>query len=89
MFLDNQQDPDYVSRQLERLIAIARERGSAIGIGHPYPPTLAVLAQQLPSLAAQGVEIVPVSELVERERSEQLWHACSSPLPTVAKNSKP
>lgn len=88
VFLDNQQDPAYVRAQLRRLVARAREHGSAIGIGHPYPGTLAVLADEVPRLAAQGIQLVPVSELVEHHRSPDLWHASSSPLPTVAKNSK-
>ena len=88
VFLDNQQDPDYVRRQFARLIATARREGTAIGIGHPYPATLAVLAEELPRLADQGIQLVPVSKLVETERNPNLWHASSSPLQTVAKNSK-
>lgn len=89
VFLDNRQDADYVRAQFDRLVAIAHQRGSAIGIGHPYPETLTVLAERLPTLAEQGVELVPVSRLVKIERSEKLWHASSSPWQTVAKNSKP
>ena len=88
VFLDNVRDVRYVRRQLEVLIARARSQGTAIGIGHPHPATLAVLAQELPRLAAQGIQLVPVSELVETERNPKLWHASSSPLQTVAKNSK-
>lgn len=88
VFLDNQQDAEYVRAQLRRLVAKARRHGSAIGIGHPYPETLMVLAEELPALAAQGIQLLPVSRLVERERNDRLWHASSSPLPTVAKNSR-
>jgi hypothetical protein len=88
VFLDNLQDRDYIRGQLRRLIAEAKRGGSAIGIGHPYPDTLAVLAEELPKLADQGIQLVPVSRLVERERNEALWHASSSPLQKVAKNSK-
>ncbi len=88
VFLDNLQDRDYIREQLQRLIAKARRNGSAIGIGHPYPDTLAVLAEELPKLADQDIQLVPVSRLVERERNEGLWHASSSPLQKVAKNSK-
>ena len=86
VFLDNLQDRDYIRGQLRRLIAEARRHGSAIGIGHPYPDTLAVLAEELPKLADQGIQLVPVSRLVKADRSEQQWLACSSPLRTVAKN---
>jgi polysaccharide deacetylase 2 family uncharacterized protein YibQ len=88
VFLDNQRDAAYVREQLKRLVAKARLRGSAIGIGHPYPETLSVLAEELPALAKQGIQLLPVSRLVERERNDRLWHASSSPLPTVAKNSR-
>ena len=89
VFLDHDPAPEAVRGQLRRLVARAQRRGSAIAIGHPYPDTLAVLAEQLPLLAAQGVELVAVSQLVEQRRNAPIWHACSSPLPTVAKNSKP
>lgn len=91
VFLDNLQEPAHVRAQLQRLVRKARAQGSAIGIGHPYPATLEVLAQELPRLLEQGIQLVPVSRLVktQTERSEQPWLACSSPLPTVAKNSKP
>ena len=89
VFLDNQLDRDYIRAQLARLIAIARRRGSAIGIGHPSPETLEVLADELPRLAQQGIQLVPVSRLVDSAWSERLWHASSSPLQKVAKSSKP
>lgn len=89
VFLDNRQEPDYIRAQLRQLVDEARRSGKAIGIGHPYPQTLAVLAEELPRLADQGIQLVPVSRLVESERNEGLWHASSSPLRTAAKNSKP
>ncbi|MCB1773926.1 MAG: divergent polysaccharide deacetylase family protein [Gammaproteobacteria bacterium] len=89
VFLDHVIEPQAISAQFERLLRLAQLRGSAIGIGHPYPETLALLAERLPTLADQRIELVPVSRLVTTDRSEQQWHACSSPLPTVAKNSKP
>jgi polysaccharide deacetylase 2 family uncharacterized protein YibQ len=46
------------------LIGLARERGSAVAIGHPYEATLAILEEELPMLAEAGVELVPISELV-------------------------
>jgi hypothetical protein len=88
VFLDNEQNREYVRAQVRRLIGRARKQGTAIGIGHPYPETLAVLAEELPGLADQGIQLVPVSRLVETKRNPRLWHASSSPLQTVAKNSK-
>lgn len=62
--LDEYGEADIVTR-ISDLESVARERGSAIGIGHPTPETLLELAALLPDLEARGVELVFVSELVE------------------------
>ena len=64
VFLDADPAPERIRAELERLKRMARERGSAVAIGHPYEATLAVLEEQLPLLAAEGLELVPISELV-------------------------
>ncbi len=87
VFLDYIQGRDVVREQLQTLVETARRQGSAIGIGHPYPETLAVLAEELPKLQAEGIELVPASTLTNPGRA--LWHASSSPLPKAVKNSKP
>ena len=84
VFLDNVQDAASVKARLMELIETARRQGEAIGIAHPYPETLAVLAEELPKLKAEGIELVPASALTY-PRSE-LWHASSSPLPKGVKN---
>lgn len=89
VFLDHDRDPERIQAQLQRLLTIARRRGSAIGIAHPYPETLGVLAERLPRLARQGVELVPVSTLTEADPRRKPWRVYSSPLPQVVKNSKP
>lgn len=87
VFLDYIQDERVVREQFDKLIDTARLQGFAIGIGHPYAETLAVLAQELPKLEAEGIELVPASALTNTGRA--LWHASSSPSPKAAKNSKP
>ncbi len=47
------------------LARIARDHGRAIGIGHPHPSTLAELEHWLPQAAEQGIEVVPVSRLMQ------------------------
>ncbi len=60
VFLDNEwSDRAAIARQFARLEAVARRRGSAIGIGHPHRATLDVLTRWLPEaradpLAARG-----------------------------------
>ena len=86
VFLDNEEDEEKIRKQLYKLIDMAKENGQAIGIGHPYPETLAILADELPKLESLGVELVPASELTNE--GEIIWHAYSSPLPRDAKNLK-
>ena len=64
VFLDPDNSPETLLREFERLKSLAKKRGSAIAIGHPYEATLAMLEKELPQLAEQGFDLVPVSELV-------------------------
>ena len=64
VFLDPDRAPETVAREFARLIKLARENGFAVGIGHPYPATLAFLETELPKLPEQGVELVAVSDLI-------------------------
>lgn len=88
VFLDNIAEADHIQMQLESALQLARLRGSAIAIGHPYPETLAVLAKMLPQWQEEGVVLLPVSQIIAHQRSADSWHASSSLLPQVAKNSK-
>ncbi|MBI5748156.1 MAG: divergent polysaccharide deacetylase family protein [Nitrospinae bacterium] len=64
VFLDNEEDEEYIKGQIEKLITIARKDNNAIGIGHPHPQTINVLQKMVPLMKENGIEIVPVSELV-------------------------
>lgn len=64
VFLDNVQDVEHIVEQFRALIEVARVKGSAIGIGHPYPETMAALSF-LPEMATQaGVEVVALRKLL-------------------------
>jgi polysaccharide deacetylase 2 family uncharacterized protein YibQ len=65
VFLDDVETEEAVSKQFAELVRRAREEGSAVAIGHPYPATLAVLEREMPDLAAKGVKLVKVGELVK------------------------
>lgn len=68
VFLDNIQDEQYILAQLRKLIAIARVKETAVGIGHPYPETVAAL-QHVNHMAEEAkITIVPVSKLIENNR---------------------
>jgi uncharacterized protein len=64
IFLDNQRDLAAINTQFNRAISIARRRGHAIVIGHPYPETIEYLKNVLPLLEAAGIKLVPVSKLL-------------------------
>ena len=53
-----------VRKQLDALAAAAKRNGVAVGIGHPHPATMRVLAEELPQLRAQGYRFVRASEVV-------------------------
>ena len=90
VFLDPEPGIASLQREFRRLLAIAREKGSALAIGHPYPETLAFLERTLPELAGTGVSLVPVGTLIARQQEKDaLWRLSSSHWPRVAKNSRP
>ncbi len=64
VFLDPDPSPEAVEREFERLKAVARQRGRALAIGHPYSSTLDLLERELPRLAEEGFELVRVSDLM-------------------------
>ena len=94
IFLDYEKDAAIVEEQLASLIRLARDNGTAVAIGHPYPRTLATLRTWLPTLAEEGIRLVPVSTVVRIRQSQQpkrnsRWQLSLSPSPMAAKNSKP
>lgn len=87
VFLDNSLEPEDMAVQFRRLLRLARERGSALAIGHPYPQTLAFLERELPRLSEFGIRLVPVRELISiQQEDEQTWQASWSPSHKAAKN---
>ncbi|WP_052417722.1 divergent polysaccharide deacetylase family protein [Cellvibrio mixtus] len=69
VFLDDERDLSQIQQQLLLALQKARQQGSAVAIGHPYPETLAVLKQIQPLLKQYQVELVPVSGLLPAFRS--------------------
>ena len=68
VFLDPDVRPGTIARQFARLEKLARERGTAVAIGHPYRSTLDFLEQALPSLEARGIDLVPVGSIIPAAR---------------------
>jgi polysaccharide deacetylase 2 family uncharacterized protein YibQ len=65
VFLDDVASEAAVRKQVRELAAAAEKRGVAIGIGHPYPVTLRVLAEEMPELRRQGFRFVRASQVVK------------------------
>jgi polysaccharide deacetylase 2 family uncharacterized protein YibQ len=66
VFLDNEsENAEYIRKQLNELTRIAKEKGHAIGIGHPHPATISELRKWLADAEQQGITIVPVSKLMQ------------------------
>ena len=66
IFLDPDRKPETVAREFERMKRLATQRGSVVAIGHPYSATLDLLERELPNLAAEGYELVTISELLRQ-----------------------
>ena len=64
VFLDDVQSEPEIRRQLASLAHAAEQHGVAVGIGHMYPPTIRVLAEEAPALRARGVRFVRASAIV-------------------------
>ena len=64
VFLDNDQDVAAITTQIEKLAAVAKRNGGAIGICHPHATTIQALATALPRLRSEGITFVHASELV-------------------------
>lgn len=79
VFLDVKRDTKAIRAQFLVLVDKARRRGTALGIGHPYPETLAVLQDELQALDSYHISMVSVSELIElRQAIRGTWHASLS-----------
>ncbi|MFP3942450.1 MAG: divergent polysaccharide deacetylase family protein [Alphaproteobacteria bacterium] len=78
IFLDHDPSAENVARQLAKVEKIARRRGHAIAIGHPYDTTFAVLKTWVKDARERGFELVPVSVLI-REANSPRFAAAGGP----------
>lgn len=64
IFLDNTASPDYIEKQVLSLRRLAFRKGGAIAVCHDRKNTIAVLSRMMPELSAEGIEFVPLSDMV-------------------------
>lgn len=81
VFLDPDRSPETVEREFRRLKKLARQNGMAVGIGHPYPATLAFLERELPALDDSGIALVSISELVSLQENHRRQTAVAAAPP--------
>jgi polysaccharide deacetylase 2 family uncharacterized protein YibQ len=65
LFIDHSSDGEEIKQKLEQLIQFSLSTGKAIGIGHPHPSTLKFLKEMIPKMKDNGIEIVPLSTVME------------------------
>lgn len=70
VFLDHDLDDRAIDARLNELVAVARRRGYAIGIGHPHAKTFAALDAWLATAASANIRVVPLSELLRHALKE-------------------
>lgn len=71
VFLDHRPEADAIAAEFARAVEIARHRGRAVAIGHPYEVTLTFLEEALARLP-DDVTVVPLAALVSRPRPATL-----------------
>ncbi len=67
IFLDNKDDYDYITSQLQKVEKIAHKTGFAVAIGHPKEQTYQALKDWLPSLEDKGIKLVHISKINNHE----------------------
>lgn len=65
VFLDNNLEHTYITKQFNLLIERAKKHKTAVAIAHPHPETIRSLQKLFPLLAQNNIELVPISQLFE------------------------
>jgi polysaccharide deacetylase 2 family uncharacterized protein YibQ len=85
VFLDNEPNPASIRLQYDIWLTRARERGSALAIGHTYPHTIEILRRQLPE-ANLEFKFMRISRLIQERKQRGYsadWRAQLSTLEPV------
>lgn len=65
VFIDNENEKNYILKQLHKAEKIALRNGYAIAIGHPKSQTYIALKEWLPRLEEKNIVLTPLSEIVK------------------------
>jgi len=66
VFLDHEETEEYTANALKKVERMARENGEVIAIGHPKKITMQALQAWIPTLEGKGLDLVKVSEIIEK-----------------------
>jgi len=64
VIIDAGQSRETIEEALRRLESVAKERGSAIGVGTALPITVKIISEWAKSLSSRGISLAPVSALL-------------------------
>ena len=64
IFIDNNQDFTIILQNFMNPLKKRNRWRTLIIIGHPYPSTISALKEAVPKIKAEGIDIVPVSDLI-------------------------
>jgi len=81
VFLDNLRDEASLRKQFEQAVTLAKARGYAVLIAHPYPETLTFLHQVLPDLEPRDVHLTSIDQFLR----QRLWTRLASPDPAPSR----
>jgi polysaccharide deacetylase 2 family uncharacterized protein YibQ len=65
LFIDHSSNEEDIKQKIKRLIQLSLSNGKAIGIGHPHPATIRSLKEMIPKMKEKGIEVVPLSAVME------------------------
>jgi hypothetical protein len=71
LFIDDAEDRGWARVHLEKLFETRGECNELLLIGHPYPETIAALEELIPQFKSRGIELVPLSALVESRQGRR------------------
>jgi polysaccharide deacetylase 2 family uncharacterized protein YibQ len=66
--IDATPSPDDINKALARLEAVAKEKGSAIGVASAKPATIKQISQWAGQLQGKGILLIPVSAAIRSQR---------------------
>ena len=66
VFLDNENDYNYIMKQLQQAESVASKQGFSVVIGHPKAQTLKAIKDWAEDVEKRGFKLVRISELIKK-----------------------